>query len=56
MKLSDVREILEADVLVGQDKIGVRVGKVLGKCKVAKNFGLDMPEARLSEAGTGHRL
>jgi transposase len=30
--------------LVGQDKIGLRVGKVLGKYKVAKHFVLDITE------------
>ena len=32
----------------GQDKIGVRVGKVINQYKVAKHFDLDISDAALS--------
>ncbi|MBK6972042.1 MAG: hypothetical protein IPH26_03460 [Sterolibacteriaceae bacterium] len=34
-----VRAMVERGSLSGQDKIGLRVGKVLNKYKVAKHFG-----------------
>ena len=34
--------------LAGRDKIGVRVGKVIGKYKVGKHFDLDIQDAAFS--------
>lgn len=41
-ELEKVRGMVERGRLCGQDKIGVRVGKVVNKFKVAKHFTLDI--------------
>jgi transposase len=42
--LEKVRAMVQAGRLCGQDKIGVRVGKVINQYKVAKHFTLDIQE------------
>ena len=46
-ELDRVRAMVERGSLSGQDKIGVRVGKVLNKYKVAKHFELTIEANRL---------
>lgn len=46
-ELDKVRARIESGALAGQDKIGVRVGKVVNKYKVAKLFALTIEEHRL---------
>jgi transposase len=46
-ELDRVRAMVERRSLTGQDKIGVRVGKVLNKYKVAKHFELTIEANRL---------
>jgi hypothetical protein len=46
--LEKVRTSIQAGRLRGQDKIGLRVGKVINQYKVAKHFELDITEAALS--------
>ena len=48
--LEKVRASVKAGRLRGQDKIGLRVGKVINQYKVAKHFHLDIAEAALSFA------
>ena len=43
-KLDKLRQRIEHGQLHGQDRIGVRVGKVLNKYKVSKHFRLDIRE------------
>ena len=43
--LEKVRNSVDAGRLAGQDKIGVRVGKVINQYKVAKHFTLDIGDA-----------
>src|SRR5512135_475182 len=45
-ELDRVRAMVERGSLLGQDKIGVRVGKVLNKYKVAKHFELTIEASR----------
>ena len=45
-ELEKVRSRIEKGSLAGQDKIGVRVGKVVNKYKVAKLFALTIEESR----------
>ena len=40
--------MVAAGKLKGRDKIGVRVGKVIGTYKMAKHFDLDIQEAAFS--------
>lgn len=47
-ELDKVCGIVERGRLKGKDKIGVRVGKVVNKYKVAKHFKLDIEVARLT--------
>ena len=44
-ELEKVEGMVTAGRLQGADKIGVRVGKVIGKYKVAKHFDLDIEDA-----------
>jgi transposase len=46
--LAQVQAMVEAGRLSGQDKIGVRVGRVINRHKVAKHFTLDMQEQSFS--------
>ena len=43
-ELDKVKAMVMAGRLVGRDKIGVRVGKVIAKYKVAKHFDLDIED------------
>jgi hypothetical protein len=43
-ELDKVKAMVAGGRLVGADKIGVRVGKVVGKYKVAKHFDLDIKD------------
>ena len=45
-ELTKIRSRVEAGALSGQDKIGVRVGKVVNQYKVAKLFALNIEEQR----------
>ena len=53
-ELDKVRAMVMGGRLVGRDKIGVRVGKVIGKYKVGKHFDLDIKDGafgfKVSEA------
>jgi len=49
-ELEKVRRMVERGRLRGQDKIGVRVGKVVNKYKVAKHFQLSIEAARFDFA------
>ena len=44
-ELRKVADMVAAGKLSGRDKIGVRVGKVIGKYKVGKHFDLDIQDA-----------
>jgi hypothetical protein len=46
--LAQVQAMVEAGRLSGHDKIGVRVGRVINRYKVAKHFTLDMQEQSFS--------
>jgi transposase len=46
--LAKVRTMVQAGRLQGQDKIGVRVGKVVNQYKVAKHFTLDIQDNAFS--------
>jgi hypothetical protein len=47
-ELLKVADMVAAGKLCGRDKIGVRVGKVIGKYKMAKHFDLNIQDAALS--------
>jgi Transposase DDE domain len=47
-ELEKVAGMVGAGKLLGRDKIGVRVGKVIGKYKMAKHFDLDIQDAAFS--------
>lgn len=47
-ELEKVAGMVAAGKLLGRDKIGVRVGKVIGKYRMAKHFDLDIQDASLS--------
>ncbi len=44
-ELEKIAGMVASGKLAGRDKIGVRVGKVIGKYKVAKHFDLDIQDA-----------
>jgi Transposase DDE domain len=46
--LAKIKAAVDAGRLAGRDKIGVRVGKVIDKRKVAKHFILDITDSHLS--------
>jgi len=46
--LEKIREAVEGGRLAGADKIGVRVGRVINKHKVAKHFILDITDTHLA--------
>lgn len=46
--LDKIKARVQAGKLIGQDKIGVRVGKVVNQYKVAKHFALTITDAALS--------
>jgi len=41
--------------LRGKDQIGLRVGKVLGRFKMAKHFAISITKAQISKLGVGER-
>jgi len=47
-ELEKVAGMVAATKLAGRDKIGLRVGKVIGKYKMAKHFDLDIQDAAFS--------
>lgn len=47
-ELTKVRQMVTKGRLLGQDKIGVRVGKVINKYKMAKHLNLEIQEASLT--------
>jgi Transposase DDE domain len=47
-ELQKVAAMVASGKLAGQDKIGIRVGKVIGKYKVAKHFDLGIQDAALA--------
>jgi ribosome-associated translation inhibitor RaiA len=47
-ELQKIAGMVASGKLAGRDKIGVRVGKVIGKYKVGKHFDLDIQDAALS--------
>jgi Transposase DDE domain len=47
-ELQKIVAMVASGRLAGRDKIGVRVGKVIGKYKVAKHFDLDIQDAALT--------
>lgn len=54
--LAKVRSMVQAGRLQGQDKIGVRVGKVVNQYKVAKHFTLDIQEQSFTFERTSERI
>ena len=46
--LAQVQAMVQAGRLCGQDKIGLRVGRVINRYKVAKHFALDVQEQSFS--------
>lgn len=44
-ELQKIAGMVDSGKLAGRDKIGVRVGKIIGKYKVAKHFDLDIQES-----------
>ena len=46
-ELEKVAGMVAAGKLLGRDRIGLRVGKVIGKYKMAKHFDLDIEDAAL---------
>ena len=48
IKLAKIKTRVEAAKLAGQDKIGVKVGRIVNQYKVAKHFELDIGEHALS--------
>ena len=47
-ELEKVADMVASGKLSGRDKIGLRVGKVIGKYKMAKHFDLDIQDAALA--------
>ena len=50
VSLLEIKASVDATKLSGQDKIGVRVGKIINKYKVAKHFELSITDASLAWA------
>jgi DDE family transposase len=55
-ELQKVADMAAGGKLLGRDKIGVRVGKVIGKYKVGKHFDLDIQDAAFSFSVNVKRL
>lgn len=55
-ELDKIKAMVMAGRLEGRDKIGVRVGKVIGKYKVAKHFDLDIEDGAFSFAVNDQRV
>jgi len=54
--LDKVRTMVQAGRLRGQDKIGLRVGKVINQYKVAKHFTLEIQEQRFAFERKAHNI
>ncbi len=54
--LAKIKERVDAGKLSGQDAIGVRIGKIVNKYKVAKHFELAIGEASFSWARRSERI
>ena len=48
VKLTEIKQRVDDGKLVGKDNIGVRVGKIIDKYKMAKHFELNIAQASLS--------
>lgn len=55
-ELDKIKAMVMAGRLEGRDKIGVRVGKVIGKYKVAKHFDLDIEDGAFRFAVNDERV
>jgi hypothetical protein len=55
-ELRKIADMVASGKLEARDKIGVRVGKVIGKYKVGKHFDLDIQDAAFSFSVNGERL
>ncbi len=55
-ELEKIRAAVMAGRLEGRDKIGVRVGKVIAKFKVAKHFDLDIKDGAFDFSVNGERV
>lgn len=55
-ELDKIKAMVMAGRLEGRDKIGVRVGKVIGKYKVAKHFDLDIKDGAFDFAVNDGRV
>ena len=55
-ELDKIKAMVMAGRLEGRDRIGVRVGKVIGKYKVAKHFDLDIKDGAFSFAVNDDRV
>jgi transposase len=55
-ELDKIKAMVMAGRLEGRDKIGVRVGKVIGKYKVAKHFDLDIEDGAFAFAVNADRV
>jgi Transposase DDE domain len=55
-ELEKVADRVASAKLLGRDKIGVRVGKVIGKYKMAKHFDLDIQDAALTFSVSEERV
>ncbi len=55
-ELDKVKAMVMAGRLAGRDKIGVRIGKVIGKYKVAKHFDLDIQDGAFGFAINDQRV
>jgi transposase len=55
-ELDKVKAMVAGGRLTGRDKIGVRIGKVIGKYKVAKHFDLDIEDGSFSFAVNAARV
>jgi len=55
-ELDKIEAMVKAGRLEGRDKIGVRVGKVIGKYKVGKHFDLDIKDGSFAFAVNADRV
>ena len=55
-ELEKIRAMMMAGRLEGRDKIGVRVGKVIGKYKVGKHFDLDIKDGAFAFSVNAERV
>jgi transposase len=55
-ELSKIADMVASGKLTGRDKIGLRVGKVIGKYKVGKHFDLDIKDEAFSFSVNDERV